>query len=71
MSKKLESVIDSYSIRKALWKIANYGVRKEYIEENVHQIVERKRDVYIHKYFGEWRHRYAVKQMSRVVKDQT
>jgi hypothetical protein len=27
MSKKLESVFDAFNVRKALWKIDNYGVR--------------------------------------------
>jgi hypothetical protein len=71
MSKKLQQVVDQFLLRKALWKISNYGEREEYIQENICAITERKRDGEIHKYFGEWRHRYAVKQMGKVVKVQS
>ncbi len=31
---------------------------------------ERRREKEVYKYFGEWRHRYAVKMMDKVVREQ-
>ena len=64
MTKKLEGVLDRFLIRKALWKIQDNTEREEYITQNVTEIVEKRRYEEIYKYFGEWRHRYAVKQMN-------
>jgi hypothetical protein len=71
MAKKLEAVLDSYSVRKAIWKIGVYGHREEYITSNLNVLTQNKRDEAIHRYFGEWRHRFAVKQMNRVVREQS
>lgn len=71
MLKKLTSVVNAFSIRKSIWKIQDYSERKEYLDGYLNEIGGRKRAQEIHKYFGEWRHRYAVKQMNHVVKEQS
>jgi hypothetical protein len=35
MAKKLQAVNDSFGVRKAIWKIADYGNRKLYLKSNL------------------------------------
>lgn len=44
MAKKLEAVIDSYSVRKAIWKIGVYGHREEYITSNLNVLTQNKKE---------------------------
>jgi hypothetical protein len=44
MAKKIEAVIDSYSVRKAIWKIGVYGHREEYITSNLNVLTQNKKE---------------------------
>ena len=35
MAKKLQAVNDSFGVRKAIWKIADYGNRELYLKSNL------------------------------------
>ena len=39
MAKKLEAVLDSYNVRKAIYKIGVYGHREEYIASNLNVLI--------------------------------
>ncbi len=71
MFKKLENVQASRGVRVALWKMRRNMQREGLIEQGLAEITEEREQRVRLQMFGHWRHRYAVKEMDKVVREQS
>lgn len=54
-----------------MWRIKRHAVRESVIAEGIATIEERREHRIREGMFGEWRHRQAVREMDRVVQEQS